>query len=439
MKALALRLACLFSGWTPPTLVAGLAVVPWLSVGTRSSIAWLLAGLGVVCVALLLRSAAVKLRKSGALRERVLIVGGGPLIDTLVEELTRDADGSFAVVGIIDGQRAASPRVVTTAGDDAVHHIDRIIAETRPARIVVSLGSRRDRIPEQPFLDCRMRGIAVEEAVTFYERVTGKLAIEALTPRALILGDGFRHSDFVPSDVSMAVSRAVSFLCAGAGLVLLAPVIAAIALLIKLDSPGPVFFIQMRVGRGGRPFGLVKFRTMRQPVSGRHSEWVRDNADRITPVGKWLRRFRFDELPQFVNVLRGDMNLVGPRPHPVSNYELFLSHIPYYRLRSAVRPGITGWAQIRYGYANTLDEETEKMRYDLYYIKHRSLRLDVQILLQTFGVLVLDRRSHESVRTPAPALPRRVNTAVPAALAPVAVESASPDLRERRTARARTA
>jgi exopolysaccharide biosynthesis polyprenyl glycosylphosphotransferase len=430
-----------FSGWTSPALAAGLAVVPWFSGGTYSSVALALAGLGVVALALLLRSAALTLRRSGALRERVLIVGGGPLIDKLIDELTHAATDRYVVVGVIDGQRAASPRAATGAGEDAVHHLDRIIARTQPARIVVSLGTRRGRLPEQPFLDCRLRGIAVEEAVSFYERVTGKLAIEALTPRALILGDGFRHSDFVPSDVSMSLSRAVSFVGAGVGLVLLAPVIAVIAVLIKLDSPGPVFFVQQRVGRGGRSFGLVKFRTMRQ-IDGRHSEWVRDNVDRITPVGKWLRRFRLDELPQFVNVLRGDMGLVGPRPHPATNYELFLSHIPFYRLRSAVRPGITGWAQIRYGYANTLEEETEKMRYDLYYIKHRSLGLDVRILLRTVGVLLFDRRSHEVVRTPAPALPRGATPARQPAVSAVAVEprpNAASELRERREARARTA
>jgi lipopolysaccharide/colanic/teichoic acid biosynthesis glycosyltransferase len=151
-----------------------------------------------------------------------------------------------------------------------------------------------------------------------------------------------------------------------------------------------VFFVHQRVGLGGRPFRLLKFRSMR-PMSSRTSEWVRDNGDRITRVGKWLRKTRLDELPQFWNIIRGDMNLVGPRPHPVTNYEMFAEHIPYYSLRALVRPGITGWAQIRYGYANDLEEETEKMRYDLFYIKHLSLLLDLRILFDTVKIVLFGR------------------------------------------------
>jgi lipopolysaccharide/colanic/teichoic acid biosynthesis glycosyltransferase len=151
-----------------------------------------------------------------------------------------------------------------------------------------------------------------------------------------------------------------------------------------------VLFVQERIGRNGRPFPLMKFRTM-HPAEERPSEWVRDNGDRITRVGRWLRKFRLDELPQLWNVLAGHMNLVGPRPHPASNYQLFIERIPFYAFRSLVRPGITGWAQVRYGYANDLKEETEKMRYDLYYIKHRSIRLDMEILLRTVQVVLLGR------------------------------------------------
>jgi lipopolysaccharide/colanic/teichoic acid biosynthesis glycosyltransferase len=169
---------------------------------------------------------------------------------------------------------------------------------------------------------------------------------------------------------------------------------------VKLDSRGPMFFIQDRAGRNGRPFGLIKFRTM-HPATGPTSEWVSDNVSRITRVGYYLRHFRLDELPQLLNVLRGEMNLVGPRPHPVTNQAIFMEHIAYYGLRSTVRPGVTGWAQIRYGYANNLAEETEKMRYDLYYIKNRSLWLDLRIMLETVATVIFGKGATE-VSRPSP-------------------------------------
>jgi lipopolysaccharide/colanic/teichoic acid biosynthesis glycosyltransferase len=179
----------------------------------------------------------------------------------------------------------------------------------------------------------------------------------------------------------------LSFTAALILLALSAPLLCLIALAIKLDSRGPVLFRQTRLGKGSRSFRLIKFRTM-TPVDLPPSEWVQDNRGRITGVGRWLRKLRLDELPQLVNVLLGDMNLVGPRPHPVSNLELFRESIPYYALRGSILPGITGWAQVRYHYANNLEEETEKMRYDLYYIKHMSVWMDLNIVLSTCGVFL---------------------------------------------------
>jgi lipopolysaccharide/colanic/teichoic acid biosynthesis glycosyltransferase len=187
----------------------------------------------------------------------------------------------------------------------------------------------------------------------------------------------------------------MSFIVSVVGAVALAPLLIVIAVLIKLDSRGPVFFVQDRVGMYAKRFKLVKFRTMHL-VDGRSSEWVCDNTERITRVGRWLRKFRLDEIPQFLNVIRGDMNFVGPRPHPVSNFELFSENIPYYSLRSIVRPGITGWAQVRFGYANNLEEETEKMRYDLYYIKHLSMWFDLRILCDTVKIVMCGRWSQSA-------------------------------------------
>jgi lipopolysaccharide/colanic/teichoic acid biosynthesis glycosyltransferase len=215
----------------------------------------------------------------------------------------------------------------------------------------------------------------------------------------LILAKGFRNHG--AADLT---ARIVSVLGAIAGLVICAPLLLAIGIAITLDSRGPMFFIQQRTGRNGRPFGLLKFRTM-HPCDEPRSEWVSDNVDRITRIGHYLRRFRLDELPQLINVLHGDMNLVGPRPHPVTNQAVFMEKIAYYGLRSTVRPGVTGWAQIRYGYANNLAEETEKMRYDLYYIKNRSLWLDVRIMLETVATVLFGQGATEVRRRLAPLRP----------------------------------
>jgi len=203
---------------------------------------------------------------------------------------------------------------------------------------------------------------------------------------------------FGPTLFDCLFARAVSLSVAAAGLVLLAPLMVIIAVAVKIESPGPVLFVQPRVGARGRAFNLMKFRTMR-PASRRNSEWECDNRDRVTRLGRWLRAFRLDELPQFVNVLCGEMNLVGPRPHPVSNFELFTlvsrnvndvtgSAIGYYTLRTMVRPGLTGWAQVRYRYANNIEEEIEKLKYDLYYVKYASATLDLRILFQTIKVVL---------------------------------------------------
>jgi len=265
--------------------------------------------------------------------------------------------------------------------------------------VLVALSERRCRTPVTALVEsCVARGIIVEDAASFYERLTGKLAIESLTPTSLVFSRRFG-----PSRGHQLIARVVSLAIAFVGLVACAPLMALIAAAIKLESDGPVLFVQPRVGAGGRPFTLMKFRTMR--TAGQHtSEWEYDNRDRVTRVGRWLRAFRLDELPQFVNVLRGEMNLVGPRPHPVSNFELFTvvcrnlneltgSAIGYYTLRTMVRPGMTGWAQVRYRYANNIEEEIEKLRYDLYYVKHAGPLLDLRVLASTVRVVLFGHRA----------------------------------------------
>ncbi len=321
----------------------------------------------------------------------IVILGTGPMTSKLIEAVDA-SNGSCQLAGLVDHERPTTgpPSAIPFLG--SFDRLTEIVERVRPSRIIVALADRRGHLPLKSLLESRIRGVVVEDVLEFYEHLTGKIAIEALTPGTLILAKGFHHEGF-----GQAVTRLISLSLAFAGLILLAPLLLLVTIAIKLDSRGPVFFIQERAGWKGGSFELLKFRTM-HPAESRPSEWVQDNIGRITRVGKWLRRFRIDEVPQLINVLRGEMNLIGPRPHPTSNQKIFVESIAYYSLRSSVRPGVTGWAQVRYGYANNLEQETEKMRYDLYYIKNHTLWLDMQILFETVFIMATGYGATEVLR-----------------------------------------
>jgi exopolysaccharide biosynthesis polyprenyl glycosylphosphotransferase len=318
--------------------------------------------------------------------KRVVILGSSRLALTLIKAIEAEPRSGYTVIGAVSETTAAGNPPFRCPLLGSFEDLGRIIEGARPDRIIVTLDEGQ-RLPARPLFEARERGIIVEDGVEVYERLTGKLAIESFTPGRLIFG-----SDFDPSRAQILLHRLLSLVLTSLGLILAAPLMLILAVAVKLDSRGPVFFIQERVGMGGRIFRMIKFRTMHR-ADGKTSEWAKDNGHRITRVGKRLRKFRLDELPQFVNILKGDMDLIGPRPHPVTNHGLFVmalrntpecgEAIPYYALRCLIRPGITGWAQVRYRYANDLDEEIEKMKYDLYYIKHMSPWLDLKILIET--------------------------------------------------------
>jgi exopolysaccharide biosynthesis polyprenyl glycosylphosphotransferase len=376
------------------------AVVAGLFLSSLQLVAGLLA---------LIRLLFYRLMRSRPFHERVLILGATPFAATLIREF--EAHSHCAVIGVAYEEGSPPQPLLRAPLLGPFEDLAKIIEEARPDRIIVALPDRRRHLPVQQLLDARVRGIVVEDGFEVYEQLTGKLAMESLTPTSVIFSKDFRKSRF-----DQAAGRALSFFASVVGLTLFAPLFGLIALAIKLDSPGPVFFLQDRVGLGGRRFMLIKFRTM-HPSRETTSEWAKDNHDRITRVGRWLRKFRLDELPQFVNILRGDMNLVGPRPHPASNLDLLVlvsrnipecgEPIPYYSLRWMVRPGVTGWAQVRYRYANDLEEEIEKMHYDLYYVKHLSIRLDLCILFDTVKIVLMGRGmgADDAGRKVAPPLP----------------------------------
>ena len=324
-------------------------------------------------------------------RERVLILGASPLAEAVVREIESRRLSRVVIVGVLNDIQPGGSSGRYYIGPVARLH--EVVERHRPHRIVATLQEWQNAAPIQLLFESYVsRGVAVEDTQEFFERLTGKVPLESLTAVQILMSGQFR-----PTRTHEIGARVLSLVTAVVALVALLPLFGLIALAIKLDSPGPVLFAQRRVGAFGQPFTLLKFRTMREDKR-RRSEWAGDNLDQVTRLGRWLRRFRLDELPQFINILRGEMNRVGPRPHPVSNLALFtlvarnLNELTgeatsCYALRLMVRPGLTGWAQVRYRYANNLDEEIEKLRYDIYYVKRMSLLLDLQVLLETFNVI----------------------------------------------------
>ena len=339
--------------------------------------------------------------------QRILVIGKTPLGEQVVREI-ESRPGCGVVVGLLDDGTSASADAEESVRVREIARLNALIDELAPDHIVVALTDRRNRAPLMQALltSSFARGITIENGADCYERLTGKLALESWTPMSVVFSGQLR-----PSRAQQIAARVISLVVAIVALVVLLPLFLIIALAIKLDSRGPVLFVQERVGAHGRPFRLFKFRSMHDGPA-RRSEWEQDNRDRVTRVGRWLRAVRIDELPQLINIIRGEMNLVGPRPHPTSNLELFTlvarnlneltgAAISCYALRTSVLPGITGWAQVRYRYANNLEEEIEKLKYDLYYIKHMSSWLDLVILFETVKVVCGYNQVNRAVTRPA--------------------------------------
>ncbi|WP_447602462.1 TIGR03013 family XrtA/PEP-CTERM system glycosyltransferase [Nitrospira sp. Nam80] len=319
------------------------------------------------------------------LRRRVLILGVGPLARDLCQTLLSKRNGFTDVVGFLDkdsarvGERVVNPRIIGTY-DQLFEIAERYQIHT----IAVCLEDRRTVLPVQTLLDMKAMGRDVVDGHYLYEEESGRLSIDHLKPSALIFSTGFRRRL-----ISMVFKRMVDIVVSLAGLLVLIPLTLLLAVAIKLDSPGSVFYKQMRVGLRGRPYMIWKFRSMRQDAETMGARWALTEDPRISRVGRWLRKWRMDEVPQLINVLKGEMSLVGPRPErPVFVQELRNS-IPYYDLRHTVRPGITGWAQTKFRYGASKEDSHVKLQYDLYYVKNLSLVLDMRIIVNTIRVMLL--------------------------------------------------
>jgi sugar transferase (PEP-CTERM system associated) len=318
------------------------------------------------------------------LGERILIVGTDPTAQTVARQVLAQEDFPYSIVGFVDhdprrvGESVVNPCVVGTPAD-----IDRLVTTEAIDRIIVGMADRRGRLPVRELLRAKLRGVRVEDANTMSERLTGKLLVEDLRPSWLIFSDDFRASR-----LTRQVKRSADLVFALAGLVVATPLMLLTAVAIWLESGWPVVYGQERVGENGRVFTLYKLRSMRQDAERGTPVWAQTADDRVTGVGRFIRRTRLDELPQLWNVLRGDMSFVGPRPERPFFVAQLAEQIPFYEQRHAVKPGLTGWAQVKYRYGASFEDSVEKLRYDLYYIKHLSLAFDLTILFDTVKVVL---------------------------------------------------
>jgi exopolysaccharide biosynthesis polyprenyl glycosylphosphotransferase len=316
---------------------------------------------------------------------RVLFLGAGPRARDLARAVEREADGLWEVVGFAlpEGTRGATavPEHLVRTGP-----VEEIARRLRAQVVVVAMEDRRAGLPVEALLAIRTCGGRVVDDVGFAEAALQRIPLALVRPSALIFEEGFRVSR-----VTRAMKRLTDVAVAAVMLVVLAPAMAAAALLVAVVDGRPVLYTQERTGQGGRTYRIRKFRTMRRDAENTGAAWATEQDPRVLPVGRFLRRSRLDELPQLWNVLRGDMSLVGPRPER----EVFLRDLkarwPLFRLRELVKPGLSGWAQLKYGYGSTLEEQGRKLEYDLYYIKNTSLFLDLVCLLATAKIVLLGR------------------------------------------------
>lgn len=316
-------------------------------------------------------------------KKRVLILGDGPLAQALARVLVFDQSFRYDVKGFLShnpatvGTSLVNPKVLGT-----INQLFEISEKNEIETIAVCVEDRRGTLPLDSLLDVKSMGLEVVDGHRLYETECGRLSIDELKPSFLIFSSGFRRKPII-----MFLKRIGDVFGALLGLIALAPLFGLIALLVKSDSHGPIFYRQTRVGHHGYPYVLLKFRSMRNDAEAEGIQWASLGDVRVTKTGAWLRKLRLDELPQLINVLKGDMSLVGPRPERPHFVQELRKSIPYYDLRHTVRPGISGWAQICFQYAGSLEDSHVKLQYDLYYVKNLSLFLDLRILVRTIGVM----------------------------------------------------
>ena len=323
--------------------------------------------------------------------ERILIVGSGNLAVEVAREVLDRPDAGYRIVGFVGtdsellGRSLLNPKVIGVTSE-----LDTIVKREDIDRIVVAMGERRGALPTDKLLQLSLAGkVWIEEGASFYERITGRVSLNMIRPSWLIFSGRGRQARLA------ALARStVHRLIALIGAILSLPIVVITSLLIRLESPGPIFYRQERVGKNGRAFVLVKFRSMRVDAEQEGPVWATKDDDRTTRVGRIIRKIRVDEIPQFWNILRGDMNFVGPRPERPHFVAQLALEIPYYEQRHLIAPGLTGWAQIKYPYGASIEDARQKLQYDLFYIKNQNLILDAIIMFETIKTILFGRGAH---------------------------------------------
>ena len=316
-------------------------------------------------------------------RERLLLVGRSATAHNFERELAEHSDNAVEVVGFVEAQ----PGDAASQSLGAFEDLPAIVRAHAVDRVVVNLADARGKLPMDKLLEMKLQGVTFADLASVYEECTGKIALENLRPSWLVFSDGFKKSA-----TTLIVKRAIEVAIAAVALVVCLPILLILAAAIVLTSPGPAIYSQLRVGQNGRVFRVYKLRSMRNDAErGTGAVWSVPGDPRITRLGTILRRTRLDELPQLWNILIGNMSLVGPRPERAEFVQELSKQIPLYRLRHVVKPGLTGWAQVRYTYTASVEDTMEKLQHDLFYIKNLSLRLDLFIIFETVKTVVLHR------------------------------------------------
>jgi sugar transferase (PEP-CTERM system associated) len=317
----------------------------------------------------------------------VVILGTGELAMDIAREIEGKKDSGYMVSAFVGTLPPTyNPNNAPVLSDSS--ELQERCRSHNVERIIVALGDRRGKMPVTDLLQCKLQGVEIDEGITFFEAITGKIMVEKVKPGWLIFSEGFRAGR-----IRLVIKRIMDFVFSVSGILISLPITLLTALCIKLESPGPIFYRQERVGERGRHFSVIKFRSMRQDAEKHGAVWAMENDPRVTRIGSIIRKTRIDEIPQMWNVLKGEMSFVGPRPERPVFVEQLTEKIPYYSLRHAVKPGITGWAQVCYPYGASEEDALRKLEYDLYYIKNMSVFIDLLIVFRTVKTILFRKGS----------------------------------------------